>query len=38
MMIAHTPEDALAQANYKYVDPNSSLYQNVVMESKINKH
>ena len=38
MMIVHTAKEALAQSDYQYVDPNSTEYQNVVMENKINKH
>ena len=38
MMIVHTAQEALAQSDYQYVDPNSTEYQNVVMENKINKH
>lgn len=38
MLIAHSPEEAAAQADYEYVNPNSLEYQNVVMEFKINKY
>lgn len=37
-MIAHTLEESNSMANHEYVDPNSTMYQHVVMECKINKH
>lgn len=38
MLIAHTPEEEEANADLKFVDPNSLAYQNAVLEDKINKH
>lgn len=38
MMIAHTLEESNRMAHHEFVDPNSTMYQNVVMECKINKH
>lgn len=37
MMIVHSPEEAAAQQNYQYVDPNSQAYTNVILENKFAK-
>ena len=36
MTIVHTAKEALEQIDYEYVNPNSTEYQNVIMENKIN--
>ena len=38
MLIVHTPEEAEAQADFAYVDPNSMAYHNAVLEKKFENH
>ena len=37
MLIVHTAEDAVATQHLEFINPNSTEYQNAVLEEKINK-